>query len=119
MPVDTATAVSPAVTDSTPALPGAADRQAILAMAGGYRVEFAFDETVVLADGYQRSEPKRSGGTERLVLVPESPAEHRDGNGRAAVGEQNQGVGTSGRVRPPIGVSGRTGRRLGTAGPDR
>ena len=73
VPIDTATAVSPAVVDSTPALPGAADRQAILAMAGGYRVEFAFEETVVLADGYQRSEPKRSGAYEAVIVVEDSP----------------------------------------------
>ena len=47
-----------------------ADRAAILAMAGEFLVTFAFDETVVLADGYQPAESHRSGARE-IVLVEE------------------------------------------------
>lgn len=46
------------------------DRRAILAMQGGYEVQFKFDETVVLQPGYKRREPKRSMGFE-FVLVAE------------------------------------------------
>lgn len=66
---------TPAATPATVvvASPGDADRQAILAMAGGYRVNFSFDETVVLADGYERSEPKRSGAYEVVIVVEDGP----------------------------------------------
>lgn len=50
-----------------------ADRAAILAMLGEYRVSFAFDETVVLQPGYARQEPKRSGAHEVVVLVEDGP----------------------------------------------
>jgi hypothetical protein len=49
--------------------PPAADRQAILSMAGEYVVTFAFDETVALRDGYERKAPKRSGASEVVVVV--------------------------------------------------
>lgn len=45
-----------------------ADRAAILAMAGEFRVTFTFDETVVLLPGYERKQPHRSGARE-IVLV--------------------------------------------------
>jgi hypothetical protein len=48
------------------------DRRAILAMQGGYEVQFKFDETVVLKSGYERKEPKRSGGFETVVLVEDA-----------------------------------------------
>lgn len=52
----------------------ARDRAAILAMAGDYRVTFAFDETVVLAEGYTRRDPQRSGAHETVVVVEDTPA---------------------------------------------
>jgi hypothetical protein len=52
----------------------ARDRAAILAMAGDYRVSFVFDETVILAPGYTRKEPQRSGAFETVVVVEDTPA---------------------------------------------
>ncbi len=46
------------------------DRAAILAMAGGYKISFKFDETVTVAKDAKPSEPYRSGADE-LVLVVE------------------------------------------------
>lgn len=51
------------------------DRRSILAMAGEFRVKFAFDETAALAPGYAPHAPQRSGGTE-LVLVIADSGEH-------------------------------------------
>ncbi len=48
------------------------DRRAILAMLGGYEVQFKFDETVILQPGYKRSEPKRSMGFEFVLLVEDT-----------------------------------------------
>ncbi|WP_143071965.1 DUF6607 family protein [Nitrosospira briensis] len=48
------------------------DRRAILAMQGGYEVQFSFDETVVLKPGYERKKPKRSTGFETVVLVEDT-----------------------------------------------
>ena len=48
------------------------DRRAILAMQGGYEVQFKFDETVVLKPGYERKKPKRSMGFESVVLVEDT-----------------------------------------------
>jgi hypothetical protein len=48
------------------------DRRAILAMLGEYKVSFAFDETAVLAPGYRRRAPQRSGGYETVVLVEDA-----------------------------------------------
>lgn len=53
--------------------PPSADREAILAMAGEYRVAFAFDETVPLKAGYELREPKRSGAAELVLVVDDSP----------------------------------------------
>ena len=50
-----------------------ADRKAILAMQGEYTVDFAFDETVLLAPGYERAKPQRSGGDEVVIVVEDSP----------------------------------------------
>ena len=50
----------------------AADRTAILAMLGEYDVDFAFDETVLLAPGYERAPAKRSGGSEVVILVEDT-----------------------------------------------
>jgi uncharacterized protein DUF6607 len=49
------------------------DRQAILAMAGTYTVEFNFVETVALAKGYAAKPPKRSGATELVLVIEDSP----------------------------------------------
>lgn len=61
---------------AAPAADPAADRTAILAMLGEYDVDFAFDETVLLAPGYERAPAKRSGGSEVVILVED---EARDG----------------------------------------
>ena len=72
---------APAPTNYTPpcAQPGLSafecDRRSILAMAGEYRVRFAFDETAALAPGYAPHAAQRSGGTE-LVLVIADTGEH-------------------------------------------
>ena len=49
------------------------DRAAIRAFAGEYVVTFAFDETVPLIEGYEKKDPKRSGATEVVLLVEDSP----------------------------------------------
>lgn len=51
----------------------ARDRQAILAMQGEYLVDFAFDETVLLAPGYERAPAQRSGGDEVVIVVEDTP----------------------------------------------
>jgi len=56
-------------TEPGPAGAPAADRQAILSIAGEFEVDFAFDETVALVPGYERTEPKRSGADEVVVVV--------------------------------------------------
>ncbi len=60
--------------DQTPAaaIP-AADREAILAMAGEYVVTFAFDETVALQAGYETAAPKRSGASEVVIVIEDEP----------------------------------------------
>ena len=50
-----------------------ADRLAILAMAGNYRVRFDFRETVSFRAGYSPLEPKTSGGDEIIRLVEDNP----------------------------------------------
>lgn len=55
-----------------PATPQAAfecDRRSILAMAGEFRVRFAFDETAALAPGYAPHKAQRSGGTELVEVI--------------------------------------------------
>ncbi|HQX34552.1 MAG TPA: hypothetical protein PK817_13355, partial [Dokdonella sp.] len=57
---------------SLPTTPEAAfecDRRSILAMAGEFRVRFAFDETAALAPGYAPHAAQRSGGTEWVTVV--------------------------------------------------
>lgn len=49
------------------------DRTAILAMQGEYDVEFSFDETVVYAPGYERASADRSGASEIVLVVEDSP----------------------------------------------
>ncbi len=53
--------------------PDPRDRQSILAMQGGYLVDFAFDETVLLQPGYERAPAVRSGGDEVVIVVEDSP----------------------------------------------
>lgn len=48
------------------------DRRAILAMVGEYEVGFHFDETVVLASGYERRKPHRSRGFELVELIEDA-----------------------------------------------
>jgi len=45
------------------------DREAILAMAGTYKVTFDFEETVPLVQGYELKKPKRSGAYEVVRVV--------------------------------------------------
>ena len=63
--------VSPLSASAAP--PPQADRTAILAMRGEYRVDFDFSETVVLQAGYERKPAKRTGANEVVVVVEESP----------------------------------------------
>ncbi|TQV02416.1 hypothetical protein DB813_22410, partial [Xanthomonas perforans] len=49
------------------------DRQSILAMQGEYAVDFAFDETVLLKPGYERASAMRSGASEVVIVVEDSP----------------------------------------------
>ncbi|MEP7044627.1 MAG: DUF6607 family protein [Dokdonella sp.] len=48
------------------------DRKSILAMAGEFRVRFAFDETAALAPGYAPHAAQRSGGTELVMVIADS-----------------------------------------------
>jgi len=52
--------------------PPAADRQAVLALAGEFEVDFAFDETVALVPDYERMQPKRAGADEVVIVVEDS-----------------------------------------------
>ena len=47
----------------------AADRKAILAMTGNYKVQFKFTETVAFAEGYEPKEPYLSGGYEIVRVI--------------------------------------------------
>ncbi|MBB3344287.1 DUF6607 family protein [Luteimonas sp. RC10] len=58
---------------ATPAHDPAADRAAILAMQGEYTVRFSFEETAVLAPGYERVAAKDSGGDEVVIVVEDAP----------------------------------------------
>ena len=49
------------------------DRLAILAMQGEYRVDFHFEETVPLKDGYEPRDEKDSGGFEVVYVLEETP----------------------------------------------
>ena len=49
------------------------DRLAILAMAGPYRVDFNFLETVGFSAGYERDKPYHSWGTEYVYVVADEP----------------------------------------------
>jgi hypothetical protein len=68
-----ATYVRPCPTPpSTPAEAFECDRKSILAMAGEFRVRFAFDETAALAPGYTPHAAQRSGGTEVVDVIADS-----------------------------------------------
>ncbi len=54
---------------STPAEAFDCDRRSILAMAGEFRVRFAFDETAALSPGYAPRDPQRSGATELVEVI--------------------------------------------------
>jgi hypothetical protein len=49
------------------------DRRAILSLAGAYDVEFSFEETVALKQGYALHEPHNSHGMELVVVVTDEP----------------------------------------------
>lgn len=49
------------------------DRRAILAMAGEYRVEFSFRETVALTPGYTLKPPKQEPATEWVLVLEDTP----------------------------------------------
>lgn len=57
---------------TTPAEVFDCDRKSILAMAGEFRVRFAFDETAALAAGYAPHAAQRSGGTELVEVIADS-----------------------------------------------
>ena len=48
------------------------DRRAILAMAGEYRVDFAFDEISAFRTGYKLKKPMRSGGEEWVEVIEDT-----------------------------------------------
>jgi hypothetical protein len=56
----------------TPAQSFECDRKSILAMAGEFRVRFAFDETAALAPGYAPHDAQRSGGTELVLVIADT-----------------------------------------------
>lgn len=70
--VDFPTVERPVAGCASDELPYDCDRRAILAMQGGYQVQFNFDETVVLKPGYERRKPKRSAGFETVILVEDT-----------------------------------------------
>lgn len=49
------------------------DRMAILAMAGPYRVDFNFLETVGFSEGFKRDRPYHSWGTEYVFVIADKP----------------------------------------------
>ncbi|MEM8495668.1 MAG: DUF6607 family protein, partial [Planctomycetota bacterium] len=49
-----------------------ADREAILAMTGEYKVKFQFQETVAIEPGYELKEPYASGATEFVEVVEDT-----------------------------------------------
>lgn len=73
--VDAAPAVYTRPCPALPVTPRQAydcDRQSILAMAGEFRVRFAFDETAALQPGYTPKAAQRSGGTEWVNVIGDS-----------------------------------------------
>lgn len=72
-PVTAALAVVLAIPAASQAAPPEADRNAILAMAGEYRVTFDFEETVALQPEYEVKEPYHEGATEMVIVVEDTP----------------------------------------------
>ncbi len=69
-----ATGIAGAQTPNTAAASDPArDYASILSMQGEYRVDFAFDETVLLQPGYERHPAMRSGGNEVVIVVQDTP----------------------------------------------
>jgi len=64
-----ASTAGPSVATARSAAAPAADRAAILAMAGEFRVRFEFEETLPLSAGYALRETKRSGATEFVEVI--------------------------------------------------
>jgi hypothetical protein len=62
---------NPASATDTP--PPAADRAAILAMAGAYAVDFRFEETLALQPGYELTKPYQEDATELVVVAEDTP----------------------------------------------
>lgn len=56
-----------------PGDPPAADRTAILAMAGAYDVEFKFEETLALQPAYEVTKPYHEDAVEMVVVAEDSP----------------------------------------------
>ena len=56
-----------------PADPPASDRSAILAMAGAYKVDFKFEETLALQPSYQLTKPYHEEAMEMVVVAEDSP----------------------------------------------
>ena len=69
----TLTLLVPGAAHAQDAADPAKDRAAILAMQGEYTVDFTFDETVLLAPGYERGLAQRSGGDEVVIVVEDTP----------------------------------------------
>ena len=65
-------ALPAAADDSETAKAFEKDREAILAMAGDYKVTFDFQETVALTDGYELKEDKLSGGYEIVRVIEDT-----------------------------------------------
>jgi len=61
----------PVVADAAEA-PFERDRRAVLSMLGEYQVRFTFEETAVLAPGYQRHDSKNTDAFETVVLVEDA-----------------------------------------------
>lgn len=53
--------------------PPAADRAAILAMAGEFEVTFDFEETVSLQPGYELKKPYQEDATELVIVIEDTP----------------------------------------------
>ncbi len=66
-PAAQATSAAPVSCDSRK------DQQAILAMAGSYHVSFEFEETEVLAPGYEKHKPLKTGASELVIVLEDSP----------------------------------------------
>ncbi len=66
------TAPQPQLTDHARHTDFERDRQAILAMAGSYAVDFTFRETIAVRPDYETAEPYHSGGTEWVTVLEDA-----------------------------------------------